>query len=245
MTRSVSYRSGILGLLVTFGRILVGQTADHKDMSRHVQETAFVSCCDESWKDCKSTDVRGPVLIAPDGRHRAYAEVKAQVTGKLQGDNDMPDCHNHTTLFVSTDGKTFNAVFDYKGEQSVDGNGIQLIDWSADSNTLIADLIVWKYYSEGWAHDVLIHSAASGNTKRQPLNDVFSKIAKQPCAVDAELLGFLNDGRISVHVIPSDEFEDAPCVGESRWAMNASNFDLNAVQKDLSAKKNGHFENPQ
>jgi hypothetical protein len=210
---------------------------------RVTQKTAFVSCLDENGKNYHSVVVRGPYLVAPDGVHRAYAEVRARVVGKLPGDYDMPECHNQTIVFVSTHGKSFKSVFEYDGEEDADGNGIQLSDWSADSNTLIADLVVWKYYSEGWAHDALIYSVASGKTKKRPLNDLFSKVAKQPCMVDAELIGFLSNGQIGVHVLPTDEFEDAPCVGESVWSIDASNFGLNRW-KGASAKHNGHFEDP-
>jgi hypothetical protein len=235
-------RARILGMLVSCTGFLFGQVPDHNGAPRQAQKTTAVRCCDENWKNCQSTVVRSPILVAPDGKHRAYAEVKAQIVGKLPGDGDMPDCHNQTTVFVSAEGEAFKPAFDYNGEEGADGNGIQLIDWSPDSGTLVADLVVWKYYSEGWAHDVLVYSIVSGETKKQPLNDLFSKVAKQPCMVEAELTGFLSDGRIGVHVLPTDEFEDAPCVGGGMWAIDLSNLELSKVQKDASPKRNGHFE---
>ena len=214
--------------------------AGRQDPSPKAQKTAFVSCCDENWKNCKSNSVRGPTLIAPDGKHRAYAEVAAQITGGLHGDDKMPDCHNKTTVYVSIDGKSFKTAFEYAGEEGADGNGIQLIDWSKDSTTLVADLIVWKYYSEGWAHNVLIWSV--NNARKQALNDLFSKKIGRPCAIDANVMGFLTDSTIGLHVNPTDEFEDAPCVGEGTWSIGRSSFELNSIPNDTALEHNGRFE---
>lgn len=134
------------------------------------QKTVFVSCCDEEGKNYKSIFVHGPVLVAPDGMHRAYAEVRAEFGPK---DSDgVESCHNRTTLFASADGKSFKPALEYQGEEGADGSGIQ-IDWSADSSTLVTDRVIWKYFSEGWAHNLLICSAATGTIKKEPLNDLF------------------------------------------------------------------------
>jgi hypothetical protein len=205
------------------------------------QKTVFVSCCDENWKNCKSTVVHGSVFVAPDGMHRAYVEVSAELGAK--DSEGVESCHNTTTLFVSADGKSFKQAFEYKGEEGADGSGIQLIDWSADSNTLVTDLVIWKYFSEGWAHNLLIYSAGMGTIKKEPLNDLFSKVTKQPCMAEAELIGFLPDGRVVIRALPVDEIEDTPCVTvESTWAIDLSKLSLSAVAKPERVKPNGRFE---
>jgi hypothetical protein len=104
--------------------------------------------------------------------HRAYAEVSAQV-GVKDADG-VESCHNRTILFVSANGKSFKPAFEYEGEEGADGSGIQLIDWSADSGTLVTDLVIWKYFSEGWAHNFLIYSAGTGTIKKEP-SMIFSR----------------------------------------------------------------------
>jgi hypothetical protein len=217
-----------------------GQTPGDQS-TNHAQKTAFISCCDENWKNCKSSLVRGPLIIAPDGIHRAYAEVSAQIGSK--DSEGMESCHNTTTLFVSADGKSFKQAFEYGGEEGIDGSGVQLIDWSADSSTLLSDLVVWKYFSEGWAHNLLIYSVNLGTVEKEPLNDLFSKVVKHPCMAETEFIGFFRDGRIGVRALPVDEIEDTPCVTvESVWAVDLSNRSLSAVARPERIKPNGRFE---
>ncbi len=63
---------------------------------------------------------------------------------------------------------------------------------------MVADLVLWKYFSEGWAHNLLIYSEKPEAVKKVILNDLFSRIAQGPCSADVELLGFGPNGRIAV-----------------------------------------------
>jgi hypothetical protein len=119
--------------------------------AKRMQKTAFGTCWEEKTKKYGSRSIQGTVFVSPNGLQRAYVNVDTQALGKDPGGQE--DCQNRSALFVAKDGKEhFDSVFTYQGEKGEKGNGIQLIDWSPDSKVLVADLLTWYYFSEGWEH---------------------------------------------------------------------------------------------
>ncbi len=193
----------------------------------------------------KSASARGREFAAPDGAHKAYVTVEA--TARKDSPSGQNDCLNQTTLLAQKDpGSPFESVFSYAGGKDAgSGNGIQLIDWSADSTVLVADLITWWYYSEGWEHTILVYAPGTQGVQKKPLKELFSAAVHRECGVEAELAGFLHDGRLAVRALPLPEEEGPSCVAaESWWAVDLNDFKPSRIAANPKVQRNGHFEWP-
>lgn len=209
--------------------------------ARGTQKTAFATCWEEKTKKYGSRSIQGTVFVSPNGLQQAYVEVELQALRKNSGGQE--GCQNRSTLFVARDGKErFDSVFVYQGEEEEKGNGIQLVDWSTDSNVLVADLLTWYYFSEGWEHNILVYSARTGAVQKKSLEALFSTALHKDCVVDAQLRGFLQDGRVAVRVLPVDESEGPSCfTRESLWAIDISSFSISPLTRNEDIKRNGRF----
>jgi len=209
--------------------------------AKGTQKTAFATCWEEKTKKYGSRSIQWTVFVSPNGLQRAYVNVDTQALGKDPGGQE--DCQNRSALFVAKDGKEhFDSVFTYRGEKGEKGNGIQLIDWSPDSKVLVADLLTWYYFSEGWEHHILVYSAQTGAIQRRSLETLFSRALHKDCGVEAAIKGFLRDGRAAVRVLPFDEEEGPSCVPkESLWAIDISTFKISLLTEKEEIKQNGQF----
>lgn len=209
------------------------------------QPTVGAICDDVKPQPGKPVVIHGPYIISPDGVHKAYARVEVQLPdSEHRGEYD---CRNHTTLFMAKgpNGR-YDPILDVTGaDNPTRGNGLQLIDWSADSETLLADLLTWYYDSEGAEHNFILYSSRTGSLTQKSLSEVFMSVSHEDCRFDGEIMGFLADGQIALRTVyVHDEIEEwNPCVKSTGfWAMNASNFRLTKISGRQVVKHNGHFE---
>lgn len=238
-------RRNSLCVIIIFAcwRVLLGaQRADKEDGQ---QNTAMLFCEDVNGSYEKSASAQGREFSAPDKAHKAYVKVEASVRKNSDGGNA---CFNQTTLLAKKDpASPFESVFSFAGGKDTGfGNGIQLVDWSADSTILAADLITWWYNSEGWEHTILVYTPRTQSVRQKPLRELFSGTLQKECGVEAQLAGFMQDGRLAVRALPIPEEEGSSCVtAESWWAVELNDFKLYRLATSPRVQRNGHFDLPE
>jgi hypothetical protein len=230
-----------LGPLLFF--VWINPVQDQKEI-RGAQKTAFATCWEEKTKKYGSQSIQGTIFVSPDGLQQAYVKIDTKALGK--DSSGQESCQNRSALFVAKDGQEhFDSVFTYQREKGETGNGIQLIDWSPDSKVLVADLLTWYYSSEGWEHHMLVYSAQTGVVQKKSLEDLFSRALHKDCGLEAQIKGFLLDGRVAVKARPLDEEEGPSCVSkDSLWAIDISTFKISPLTGKEAIKQNGQFTKP-
>jgi|SRR5208282_3152308 len=242
-------RDSLKALALTWLLLMVGVAngapGRAQEVPTVVQNTGWLTCWNKEFKDYKSRAVRSRKLVAPDGISRAYVRVDARATDNSGA--EAGNCENRSALFVaSAAGSDFQAVFVKEAVPSgPQGNGIQLVDWSADSRFLLADLLTWYYYSEGWEHNILIFSSKTRAVTVISLNSLFSKALKKDCQVDGQFRGFLKNGNLvfESRPFPVDEGETEPC--DSRpvtWAVNWETGQVSELTGRHTLPLAGHYE---
>src|SRR6266850_6626081 len=171
----------VILIFACWGLPLGAQKADKEDVQ---QNTAMLFCGDVNGIHQKSASAQGREFAAPDEAHRVYVKVEAAV--RKDNSDGRNDCFNQTTLLAKKGpGSQFESVFSYAGGKDAGfGNGIQLIDWSADSTILAADLITWWYNSEGWEHTILVYTPRTQSVQKKPLRELFSGALQKECGVE-------------------------------------------------------------
>ena len=121
--------------------------------------TAELSC----WKgrdSFGSRQARSAVISSAPG-DRAYAEVKATAFKPKYEETYSGDlCENTVKLFLAKGGVSnfrlilgsnspTNDCLKIEGRNLCDVNGIQLVDWSRDGRLLLANLVTWRYETDG------------------------------------------------------------------------------------------------
>lgn len=209
------------------------------------QRTAWLSCWDDRFQNYKSRSLQSPQLVAPDGLHRAYVVVEAQAKGKDSHGGDI--CQNRSILYVSNSGgREFDSVLtEVAAGTGSGGNGIQLIDWSADSAHLLADLITWRYYSEGWEHLLMLYSVREHSVVRLDLNLILSHALGKICLVDGQAKGFLEDSQLAFEAWGVPDEEGDSCVQKRElWAIDWKKSAARKASADAAVKTHSHFETP-
>ncbi len=121
--------------------------------------TAQLSC----WKgrdSFSSRQARSAVISSAAG-DRAYAEVKAiALRPEYEETYSGELCENSVKLFLAKgrvsrfqlilgSNSPTNDCLKIQGRNSCDVNGIQLVDWSKDGRLLLANLVIWRYETDG------------------------------------------------------------------------------------------------
>jgi hypothetical protein len=121
--------------------------------------TARLSC----WKgrdSFSSRHARSGVISSVTG-DRAYAEVKATALKPKYEETYSGDlCENSVKLFLAKGGVSnfqliigsdspTNDCLKIEGRNLCDVNGVHLVDWSRDGRLLLANLVIWRYETDG------------------------------------------------------------------------------------------------
>jgi hypothetical protein len=121
--------------------------------------TAQLSC----WKgrdSFSSRQARSAVISSAAG-DRAYTEVKATAFKPKYEETYSGDlCENTVKLFLAKGGvSNFRLILGsnsptidclkIEGRNLCDVNGVQLVDWSRDGRLLLANLVIWRYETDG------------------------------------------------------------------------------------------------
>jgi hypothetical protein len=208
------------------------------------QSTAFALCVDVKPQAGKPVVIHGPYVVSPNGLHKAYANVSVELPDKEH--QDEYDCRNHSTLFVAKElNGQFSAVLDVAGvDNSTRGNGFQIVDWSPDSDTLLADLITWYYGSDAIEHNLILYSPRTGVVRQKSLSALFKQVSHKDCMFDGQIKGFLADGRIALRANPTGEEGIIDCVQNvGFWALSPVDLKLTKISGDQQVKQNSHLEN--
>lgn len=239
VTLRMALRGGAFGISLLL--IALATTPQVQKKSKQ-QKTAMLVCPETRSGLLKPTSAKGETLVAPDGEHRAYVNAVASVQPDKSG--KQSDCVNHTTLLASAAlNEQLRPVFNFSGDAERGyGNGIQLIDWSADSKLLVGDLLTWWYNSEGWEHNILVYESDKKKMRQESLRRIISAALHKDCAVEAQLDGFLPDGRLAVRVLAVDEEEGPSCVAKEAWfGVRLDTFVASPIVANPSVQHNGTF----
>lgn len=163
---------------------------------------------------------RGPVLVAPGGARKAWAEVEARALLEPDGDGT---CQNVSRLWIS-DGGAPRAVFEQRpGWEGRNGNSLELIDWSHDGSRLLMELHTWTYPTDPPEPLLLEWSSASGEVEQLEPRSGIASVLDRDCALRVRAEGFTERGETVLRVEPFPDQETPSCVTAAEyWSLNRS-----------------------
>lgn len=234
--RRVRLLSGFAGLFLSI--VAVGIPSSGNGPDKDFRKTAFVTCWDKDWKNLVTREARSPWLHSPNGELSAHVRVDARA---IPGEG-MGDCANTSQILVKKVGSEERKVHELTPpSDGPKGNGVVLVDWSADSRFLLLDLLTWYYFSEGWDHTVLLYDTKEGAVSSFPLNEIFSPLRGEPCVVEAQVIGFSKEGNVVIDIAPMGDDELwLSCVDErGRWLLNPNSKKVDRAAAKLKVKRIG------
>ena len=194
-------------------------------------DPTLVTCGDKP--PFSSRTVKTDVLIAPDGKHRAYAETEATALQPQRAPGYTgPLCTNTSRLFVSTESGEFKLKFLQEPADVETGNFLRPIDWSADSRRLLTELSEWQYEQPGASHSVLIYDSRYGTFQQPEFAPLLTKLYGRECAFNFHLLGFSSQGAIALEAQPLTP-EEEEVSGVSSCAKKRTYFEMDRATEDL------------
>jgi hypothetical protein len=168
------------------------------------------------WVDCQgetSRTERTAELLSPDGRQRAFAEIRAVYAN---------GCANTSTLFV--DGKP---VFVQTPEEpNGNANSLGPVAWSPDSRWLLVERGLWVYASDFGATSLMLYDARTATIQKPDVPAAIARKLRKKCVIGfSEMIGFDNRNRAHVRVGNwYDEGEEEPvtkCLnGVEEWVFD-------------------------
>ncbi len=219
----------------------------HKSASKASGDTSFVSCYGKTGRLVGSRFARSSVLVSPDGRRRAYAEVEAVVPRAFWKKRQQAAlaCANTTKLFVAgTEPSLFGLVFLQVPTVDEPGNGIELVDWSRDGRYLLMSLTPWGHESDSVAFNILLYDAEY-EIFLQPDHDLlFSQHFGKKCSVELKARGFFSGGSSPIVEawdapieLPPDQ---EPCLRkQGLWLLDWRNYRVSPLRDDFQLERFG------
>ncbi len=180
-----------------------------------------------------SHNVKSNVLVAPDQKHRAYAEVEATaLQPQRPAGYTGPLCVNNSRLFIAADASDFKLRFLQEPADVENGNSLHLIDWSADSRRLLAELAEWQYEQPGATRGVLIYDSRYGTFQQPELAHALAKAYGHECSLNLRVMGFAMQGAIVVEGAPLSP-EEEEVSGLSSCAKKRTFFELDRATENM------------
>jgi hypothetical protein len=180
-----------------------------------------------------SRTVRGNVLAAPDQKHRAYTEVEATALYPQRPSGYAgPLCVNNSRLFVAGDTGEFKLRFLQEPADVENGNWLRLIDWSADSRRLLAEISQWQYEQPGVNRGVLVFDSRIGTFQQPDLARALAKTYGHECSMNLRVLGFGTQGAIVLEAQPQTP-EEEEVSGVSNCAKKRTFFEMDRATENL------------
>lgn len=193
-------------------------------------DPALVTCGDKP--PFASRIVRSDTFIAPDGKHRAYAEVEATALyPQPPAGHTGPICVNNSRIFVGETGE-YKIRFLQEPADVESGNSVRLVDWSSDGRRLLAELMEWQYDQPGATHSILVYDARNGTFQQPDLIRALGKTFGRECAVNFRVLGFGTKGTIALEAQPLTP-EEEEVQGLLSCSRKMSYFEMDRATETL------------
>lgn len=177
--------------------------------------------------------MKGEVLVAPDGKHRAYSEVEATALATQRGNGFAgPLCVNTSRLYVSADSGDFQLRFLQEPADVETGNSLRLVDWSSDGRRLLAELAEWQYEQPGVTHSILMYDSRYGTFQQPDLPHLLAKLYDRECGFNFRVLGFAGKGAIALEAQPLTP-EEEEVLGLSNCAKKKTYFEMDRATESL------------
>jgi hypothetical protein len=227
-------RSCICVLMLLVGAALFSQTASQAPAPQNTPKSTdptLVTCGDKP--PFSSRTVKSDVLIAPDGKHRAYAEMEATALQPQRAPGYTgPLCINNSRLFVSADPAEFKLTFLQEPADVETGNFLRPVDWSADGRRLLAEVSEWQYEQPGANRSVLIYDSRYGTFQQPEFAHLLAKLYGHECAFNFRALGFSSQGTIALEAQPLTP-EEEEVFGLSSCARKKTYFEMDRATENL------------
>jgi hypothetical protein len=169
--------------------------------------TRYIECMrDDKGRDIGSQTMRTPVFDSKRG-FKVYGVVVASQT-------QQETCNNTSTIYLAEPAGTFRVAFQQTSEflpdgGVYDGNGIEGIEWSPSGTRTLIQVSQWTWGSDfGWNTKYILLAAAEGIARELPLSAAIQRHFAQPCARLVNTKGWLDDGRISIEVMPVNDLDE-------------------------------------
>jgi hypothetical protein len=232
------FRQGIVfgacALALMLGQPALAQTAGAPSAPENTPKSGdalLVTCGDKP--PLASRTVKGDALVAPDGKHRAYAEVEATALSAQRANGYTgPLCINNSRLFVSSEASDFKLRFLQEPADVETGNALRLVDWSSDSRRLLAELAEWQYEQPGVTHSILIYDSRYGTFQQPDLLRLLAKLYNRECALNFHVVGFASQGAIVLEAEPLTP-EEEEVSGMSSCAKKRTYFEMERATESL------------
>jgi len=196
-----------------------------------------------------SHTVRSDVLVSPDGKRRAYAEVEATALyPERPAGYSGPLCVNHSRLFVADQAQDFKLVFLQEATDMENGNSLRLVDWSSDSRRLLVELADWHYEQPGISRNILIYDTRYTTFQQPELIPALAKAYAHDCSFNIRVAGFNPAGKIVLEADPlSPEEEEvqgiSSCARKKSWfEMDRSTEILVSIPEPPKLEHNARIE---
>lgn len=224
------YRYGALVLLAAASSLAQNATPAPENAPK-ASDSTLVTCGEHS--PYASRTVKGDVLVSPDGKHRAYAEVEASALYPQRPSGYAgPLCVNNSRLYIAGDTGDFKIRFLQEPADVENGNSLRLIDWSSDGRRLLAELAEWQYEQPGVAHSVLIFDSRNGTFQQPEMAHLLAKTFGHDCSLDFHVLGYGLQGKIVLEGEPMTP-EEEEVAGVSSCAKKKTYFELDRATEAL------------
>src|SRR5262249_23331852 len=179
-----------------------------------------------------SHTVKSNTLVAPDQKHRAYAEVEATALHPQRpAGYTGPLCVNNSRLFTG-DAGDFKLRFLQEPADVESGNSLRLIDWSADSRRLLAELAEWQYEQPGATRSVLLYDSRYGTFQQPELAHALAKAYGHECLLNFRVMGFGVQGAIVLEGEPLSP-EEEEVLGAASCAKKRTFFELDRSTENM------------
>lgn len=191
----------------------------------------LVTCGEKS--PFASHTVKSNVLVAPDQKHRAYAEVEAAALHPQRpAGYTGPLCVNNSRLFIAGDAGDFKLRFLQEPADVESGNSLRLVDWSADSRRLLGELAEWQYEQPGATRSVLLYDSRYGTFQLPDLPRALAKAYGHDCSFNFRVMGFGAQGAIVLEGEPLSP-EEEEVLGVSSCAKKRTFFELDRATENM------------
>lgn len=202
-------------------RPVSGVPAAARPVVERPAQTKALSCFGDGEGDAFGTRIaRTPVLAAPDGGYRAYAEGEALAFSEEYA--PQPGCVNFSRLYLAAGSGAFELVLSLSPFAGLAGNSIRLVDWSPDGRWLLLETELWAYGSEFDNPDILVLHAVRRYFDALDMGEALRQRFDRACFLYWRALGFLADGAVAVETLPSGELYGPSCEERpSRWRFDS------------------------